>query len=193
MDFSLTPDQQLLQDTARRLLERECPTSLVRAHIDDPSVYEKVWRHLGEYNALGLGDCTDCCLFLEETGYVAAPGPFLATVLFGALTGEETTGTVVTEPYTLEVDRVERVAYFTPAGVEVSDAADIESTFVATLDFSRRVFDVDLPFGDAPPEWQDRAYACIAAEMVGVSRRIFDMALAYAKERIQFDVPIGSF
>ena len=29
--------------------------------------------------------------------------------------------------------------------------------------------------------------------MVGTARRIFDMALAYAKERKQFDVPIGSF
>ena len=33
----------------------------------------------------------------------------------------------------------------------------------------------------------------LAAEMVGTARRIFDMALAYAKERKQFDVPIGSF
>jgi len=29
--------------------------------------------------------------------------------------------------------------------------------------------------------------------MVGTSRRIFGMALEYAKERKQFDVPIGSF
>ena len=29
--------------------------------------------------------------------------------------------------------------------------------------------------------------------MVGTARRLFDMALAYAKERVQFDVPIGSF
>ena len=29
--------------------------------------------------------------------------------------------------------------------------------------------------------------------MVGTARRLFDMALAYAKERYQFDVPIGSF
>jgi len=33
----------------------------------------------------------------------------------------------------------------------------------------------------------------MAAEMVGTSRRIFEMALTYAKERKQFDVPIGSF
>ena len=30
MDFSLTDDQQLLRDTARNLLAKECPVSLVR-------------------------------------------------------------------------------------------------------------------------------------------------------------------
>jgi alkylation response protein AidB-like acyl-CoA dehydrogenase len=33
----------------------------------------------------------------------------------------------------------------------------------------------------------------LAAEMVGTARHIFDMTLAYAKERNQFDRPIGSF
>jgi alkylation response protein AidB-like acyl-CoA dehydrogenase len=39
----------------------------------------------------------------------------------------------------------------------------------------------------------ERATVALAAEMVGTARRLFDMTLAYAKERIQFDVPIGSF
>src|SRR5436190_7323132 len=108
MDFSLTPDQVLLRDTAQKLLERECPPSLVRAHIDDPGAYAPLWRHLSEYVALAHGDATDACLFLEHTGYAAAPGPFLATLLFQALTGEEAIGTVVTSPYTLQVDRVDR-------------------------------------------------------------------------------------
>jgi alkylation response protein AidB-like acyl-CoA dehydrogenase len=68
VDFSLTPDQELLRDTARKLLERECPPALVRAHIDDPSAYEPLWRHLAEYTALGAGPAADLCLFLEETG-----------------------------------------------------------------------------------------------------------------------------
>ena len=37
------------------------------------------------------------------------------------------------------------------------------------------------------------ATIALSAEMVGTARRLFDMALAYAKERVQFDVPIGSF
>jgi alkylation response protein AidB-like acyl-CoA dehydrogenase len=206
MDFSLTDDQQLLRDTARKLLERECPPSLVRTHIDDPSAYEPLWRHLTEYIALGAGPCTDACLFLEETGYVAAPGPFLATMLYAPLSGDDgsTTGTVAlvgdpTHPYVLEADRVERIAVVLPgAALAIVDPPPI--TFVPTVDTSRRLFTVDVTKLDAQPlaaetlgAWRDRAHALLAAEMVGTARRIFDMALSYAKEREQFDVPIGSF
>ena len=120
MDFSLTPDQELLRDTGRKLLERECPPALVRAHIDDASAYEPLWRHLSEYTALGAGPAADLCLFLEETGYAAAPGPFLATTAYTALTGDAvTTGTValVDDPtllFVLEADRVDRIAVVLP-------------------------------------------------------------------------------
>jgi alkylation response protein AidB-like acyl-CoA dehydrogenase len=207
MDFSLSDVQQLLQDTSRKLLERECPPALVRAHIDDPAAYEGLWRHLSEYTPLGVGECADCCLFLEETGYVAAPGPFLATVLYGALTGDaEHTGTVAllgdaTQPYVLEADRVERVAIVTDVGdLRIVEGNAVSTTFVPAIDFSRRLFAVDKWTAQGAeasrPDlaaWHDRAHACIAAEMVGTARRIFGMSLAYAKERVQFDVPIGSF
>jgi len=206
MDFSLTDDQQLLRDTARKLLERECPPALVRAHIDDPSAYEPLWRHLAEYTALGAGQCADACLFLEETGYVAAPGPFLATMLYAAVADDDgtTTGTVAlvgdpTHAYVLEADRVERVAVVLP-GPAVAIIDPPPTTFVPTVDASRRLFTLDVTEIHAQPlaadtlvAWRDRAHALLAAEMVGTARRIFDMALGYAKEREQFDVPIGSF
>jgi alkylation response protein AidB-like acyl-CoA dehydrogenase len=205
MDFSLTDDQQLLRDTARKLLERECPPALVRAHIDDPSAYEPLWRHLSEYTALGAGPCADACLFLEETGYAAAPGPFLATMLYASLAGNDaTTGTVAlvadpTYPYVLEADRVERIAVVLP-GPELAIVDALPITFVPTVDTSRRLFTVDTTnvlaqslAADALGAWRDRAHVLLAAEMVGTARRIFDMALGYAKEREQFDVPIGSF
>ena len=208
MDFSLTPDQELLRDTSRKLLERECPPALVRAHIGDPSAYEPLWRHLAEYTALGTGPAADLCLFLEETGYAAAPGPFLATTGYAALTGDDTaTGTVAlvgdsTHPFVLEADRVERIAVVSPGPrLAVVDVADVMPLrFVATVDFSRRLFALDLSHLTAQPlaadvyaGWRERAHACMAAEMVGTARRIFDMTLSYAKERKQFDVPIGSF
>jgi alkylation response protein AidB-like acyl-CoA dehydrogenase len=64
------------------------------------------------------------------------------------------------------------------------------------------MFEVDVSSGSGPAQSVDpeafetvleRATVALAAEMVGTARRLFDMALAYAKERVQFDVPIGSF
>ncbi len=203
MDFSLTDDQHLLRDTAAKLLERECPPALVRAHIDDPSVYAPLWRHLSEYTPLAAAPATDLCLFLEQTGYAAAPGPFLATMLYASLTGDDgaTTGTVAfvddpTMPFVLEADRVEQVAVVRGDTFTVVPAAELQPRVVATVDFSRRLFvlEVESVAGTTPvPDgWRDRAHVSLAAEMVGTARRIFDMALAYATERIQFDVPIGS-
>jgi alkylation response protein AidB-like acyl-CoA dehydrogenase len=211
VDFSLTDEQELLRDTAAKLLERECPPSLLRAHIDDPSSYEPLWRHLSEYTALATGPATDLCLFLEQTGYVAAPGPFLASALYQSLTGDDAhIGTVAfrddaMNPFVLEADRVEQIAVIGPGlsvGVVPVDAARDRRRFVATLDFSRRAFQLDTNDLDLDPQpidaevyaaWRDRAHVAIAAEMIGTAQRIFDMALAYAKEREQFDRPIGSF
>ncbi|HTD49876.1 MAG TPA: acyl-CoA dehydrogenase [Acidimicrobiia bacterium] len=212
MDFSLTQDQQLLRDTATKLVERECPPAVVRAHIDDAAAYGPLWGHLREFTALGAGPAADLCLFLEQTGYAAAPGPFLAGALYTSLTGGdgEQTGTVAfvddaMNPFVLEADRVEHLAIIAPgptcAVVETRQVAD-RLRFVGTVDFSRRLFqfdgaDLDLPFEAVDAErfdaWRDRAYVSIAAEMTGTARRIFEMSLAYAKERVQFDRPIGSF
>ena len=52
VDFTLTADQELLRDTARKLIARECPPALVRAHIDDPDAYLPLWQHLRGYTAL---------------------------------------------------------------------------------------------------------------------------------------------
>src|SRR5438477_1371804 len=99
MDFSLTDDQQLLRDTARNLLAKECSVSLVRAHIEDRAAAAPLWDHLREFTELGNGPLVDLCLFLEETGFALAPGPFFATTaLFAGLEPDAGPGTVVFSP-----------------------------------------------------------------------------------------------
>lgn len=229
MDFSLTPEQELLRDTAHTLLARECPTTLLRAHMDDPTVARPLWDHLREFCALGTGSAVDLCLFVEETGYVAAPGPFFATVALFAplldaigsdllekvLTGD-VTGTVAlagqdgvwrangdaTKTFVPEADRVEHVAVV-DAGPTVTFADGPPIRLVETIDTTRRLFDVDASSlrtspavsvdPDALTRAVQRATVVLAAEQVGTCRRLFDMSLAYAKERVQFDRPIGSF
>src|SRR5262249_48263532 len=127
MDFSLTPDQELLRDTARALLREHCPTSLVRAYADDPTAAEPLWEQLREFTGLAAAPTVDLCLFMEELGAALAPGPFTPTVaLFAPIAAEadevvfrrvvdaEVTGTItVRSPFAmpaLEADRVELVA-----------------------------------------------------------------------------------
>jgi alkylation response protein AidB-like acyl-CoA dehydrogenase len=233
MDFTLTADQELLRDTARDLLAKECTPKLLRAHMDDPSAADPLWDHLRSYTGLGGGAATDLCLFLQETGYVAAPGPFFCTTalfapVLAALEHElladvqagTATGTLAiagadavwlpntdpTKTFVLEADRVDYVAII-GAGPDVVVAPVPPATalrFVETVDPSRRIFDVDVDASDdgttrhalsegALQRVLDVAYVSLAAEMVGTARRIFDMAIAYAKDRHQFDRPIGSF
>ena len=221
MDFTLTEEQVLLRATARRLLSAECPPSLVRGHIQDRSLAgpEGLWRHLREWTALGAGPLTDLCLFLEETGAVAAPGPFFATtVLWAPLAGHHAgTGTVALagangewtvngEPvktFVLDADLVERVAFVvgTEDRPRLGIGAPGNRREVGMLDPSRRVFEVtvpdDLQTTELDPstlrELLARAWVALAAEMLGTSRWIFDHSLEYAKHREQFGRPIGSF
>jgi alkylation response protein AidB-like acyl-CoA dehydrogenase len=109
-----------------------------------------------------------------------------------------------TKTFVLEADRVDYVAIVS-AGSEVVIAPrppDGALRFVETLDFSRRLFDLDVDGvggtrHDVGPDViariLDAAHVAIAAELVGTAHRIFDMSVAYAKDRKQFDRPIGSF
>jgi alkylation response protein AidB-like acyl-CoA dehydrogenase len=220
VDFSLTDEQEALRDAARRLLARECPTSLVRAHIDDRSAVAGLWRHLAEWVELAAGPLVDLCLFLEELGAVAAPGPFLALAIaagFGgsgvstvAMAGADGAWRPNEEPvktFVLDVDLCDEVVFVVggPAGARRfrADAREVTRREVRLLDGTRRVFEVAVPAGaeaaaeplgpDALADGLARSYVCVAAELVGTARTLLQMACDYAKVRVQFDRPIGSF
>ena len=210
MDFTTTEEQVLLRDTARALLTDHCPPSLVRAHMDDPSVVDPLWTQLNEWVALADGPLVDLCLFLEECGAVLLPGPFVATVLAAQLAPVTGTATVAmagldghwrpnddeTKTFVLEADIVDDVFVVSSSGVE--RARPVEATRVNTVDSSRRVFEMVAAPGTrvdarAADDWLERAYVALAAEMVGTARWLLHATLEYAKQRVQFDVPIGSF
>lgn len=55
MDLGLTEEQQMLQNSAREFLERECPTSLVREMEEDDRGYPtELWRQMGELGWTGV-------------------------------------------------------------------------------------------------------------------------------------------
>src|ERR1700760_1087620 len=105
MNFDYSDEQKQLRDEARRFLSRECPTSRVRAVLDDPAkLYDEALGNgvarqgwLGpaipeEFGGLGLGHI-ELCAIAEELGRAVAPIPFASTVYFVAeavmLAGDE--------------------------------------------------------------------------------------------------------
>jgi alkylation response protein AidB-like acyl-CoA dehydrogenase len=83
------------------------------------------------------------------------------------------------------------------------EAADAEVAAVETVDPNRpqagvrfRRSPARLLSADASAAWErvlDLACVAISAEQVGGAQRAFDLTLAYAKQRVQFGRPIGSF
>ena len=92
MDARFTDEQQLLRRSARELLARECPMSLVRAQLSEPrGAAEALWQRItavgwpglvfgDDVGGAGLG-LVDLVVLLEEMGRVLAPGPYFATVV----------------------------------------------------------------------------------------------------------------
>jgi alkylation response protein AidB-like acyl-CoA dehydrogenase len=230
VDFTLSEEQELVRQTARQLLTKECPPTLVRDHADDPAVVTPLFdRHLREWVALGDGPLVDLCLFCEEAGAVLLPGPYAATTslfvpllraldheLADAAAAGEITGTVAlagasgvwtvnddpVRRFVLELEAVDWVAVVGEGPSVVLLRADsVARRPLGTLDTTRRVFDLDGPFegerlaldADAVERVVQRATVAAAAELVGTSRWLTDTTVAYAKEREQFDRPIGSF
>ncbi len=92
MDFGLSEEQEILQQTVAQFLEGECPVTRVRDIFDADEPYDaKVWAGLcelgiagllvpEEHGGAGLG-MVDLALVAEVLGRGAFPGPFLGHAL----------------------------------------------------------------------------------------------------------------
>lgn len=189
MDFTLSDEQSAMVDAMRALLARECPTSVVRAHMTDRSAASPLWSHLSEWTDVSRSSVVDTCLVLVELGAVCAPGPFLADALYAPL-GSPLGTLALPGELVPDVDLVDRVAF---ADGRVVDASSLGARPVDVLDSSRRLFEIDAPNVAVDALLAARAYVLVAAELVGTVRTLLDMTIAYARERVQFDRPIGSF
>ena len=96
MDLGLDEQQEMLKNFARDFLEKECPESLVREMEEDDQGYSPdLWKKMAEQGWMGLtipedqggAGMTLCELvvLLEEFGRALVPGPFISTVVLGAV------------------------------------------------------------------------------------------------------------
>jgi alkylation response protein AidB-like acyl-CoA dehydrogenase len=91
MEFELSKPQRLLQQSARELFARECPSKRVRDLMaTDTALHPELWAavadqgwlgtHLAEScGGLGLGT-VELAVVAEEMGRACFPGPFLGTI-----------------------------------------------------------------------------------------------------------------
>jgi len=88
MDFGLSEEQEMLQETLRGFAEKECPTTRVRELFDAGQGHDPVlWSGLAEMGVAGLAipevfggaglELLDVALATEVLGWAGMPGPFL--------------------------------------------------------------------------------------------------------------------
>ena len=93
MDFGFSDEQEMLRQSARSMLEHECPSTRVRELMDDARGYSpEMWRRMAELGWLGLVipeaaggaglDYIEMAVLAEEMGRALLPSPFIWTVMF---------------------------------------------------------------------------------------------------------------
>jgi alkylation response protein AidB-like acyl-CoA dehydrogenase len=171
-----------------------------------------------EYGGQGLG-VVELVIVMEELGYALAPSPFFSNVaaglailhggsedqkqrwLPGIAAGEErgTVGVVTNgeAPLVPDADSASVIVLIDGDSATVVEAGDAEIERRDAIDSTRRFSSVRAeggePLGGDFSAGIDRAEAALAAELVGIGQRVMEMAVEYAKDRKQFDRPIGSY
>jgi alkylation response protein AidB-like acyl-CoA dehydrogenase len=162
----------------------------------------------------------ELAIIQEELGYTCAPTPFFSNAAAGlvvkhagsseqqerllpGVASGEARGTVgVVEdgvaPLVPDADDAAFVVLFDSGTASVVETAAAQIEKVETIDSTRRFFrvsangDGESLDGDAGGAWQ-RIEVALAAELVGIAQRALEMAVEYAKDRKQFDRPIGAY
>jgi len=262
MDFGLSEEQQLLEQTLRRFFEERCPVAQVREQIErEDGDSRALWKELAalgvagilvpeDQGGSGLG-LLDAAVAAQSLGWGVAPVPFLGSAVMAPValveagapaqqerwlprlaTGECCMGIAATEldsrregaavseregrlhgKALMVIDAVGADNFLVPVGEEGSKLAIVSAqaegltlrplpTIDRTRGFGELVFE-----GVAVEEWigengeaaaatrrmLDAGRVALAADVLGACDRALDMAVSYAKQRVQFDRVIASF
>jgi len=166
-----------------------------------------------EHGGQGLG-MVELTILCEEIGYACAPLPFFSnaaagiaiesagsdeqksTYLAGIASGEAR-GAIGDENVVIDGPGAEVVVLFGGDGATVVKASEAGLEPLDLIDATHRYSHPTAP-GGAPLEGgleaaSGRMAVAIAADLVGVAQKAMEMAVEYAKERHQFDRPIGAY
>jgi alkylation response protein AidB-like acyl-CoA dehydrogenase len=172
-----------------------------------------------EAGGLGLGD-VELVAMLEEAGYVLLAEPLAATAAVAApllaevapdsewlpriAAGEAVIAVGLPQsPLVADARRASLLLLARGTDLHAVDPSDVTLVAQPGVDRARRLFSVDWQPGDATLLARDaaeplaaafdRAALAAAAELLGLTNRLIEIAADYARDRWQFGQPIGSF
>ncbi|MHA7650263.1 acyl-CoA dehydrogenase IpdE2 [Mycobacterium sp. ML4] len=215
-------EREMLRETVAALVAKHARPAAVRAAIESERGYDaSLWQLLCEQvGAAALvvpeelggagGELADAATVLQELGRGLVPSPLLGTTLaelalltapsrdeetLGALAEGSSIGALVLHPeYVVNGDIADVVCG--AADGRLSRWTKFSAQPVTTMDLTRRLARVRVeesePLGD-DPGMADIAAILLAAEQIGAAERCLELTVEYAKSRVQFGRPIGSF
>jgi alkylation response protein AidB-like acyl-CoA dehydrogenase len=212
VDLELTSDERDLQEGVRKLCEGRFPMEVVRGLEFSGGIDRARWRELAEAGVftlrlpesaggVGLG-AREGVLVFEELGRALVPGPLVASSLAAGVVDGEVVGSVERDGLVVEsLGSLDALVVRDGDGLWAVDPSTVEGEAAAQpLDPLTPITRVaSLPQGEqvgGPGEasrWRVEGAALTAALQLGSAEATLDASVAYAKERTQFDRPIGTF
>jgi alkylation response protein AidB-like acyl-CoA dehydrogenase len=223
MRFAFTEDQRAFGRAVAEVLEKHCAPEVVRAaeasrEPRDPAL----WRALAElgvvgmlapeeHGGLGMNEI-DTVLVLEASGRAALPEPLVEPVAVAVplLDGNEWLPRVVAGDarvsvglfeHALDADIADVLLMREGTEVYLVERTNVQTRAVQSIDGARRLFDVSWSTDGATmiagSEGLTAAFVrgvlATSAQLLGVADHLIATAAAYATQRTQFGVAIGSF
>lgn len=218
----MSEERQMLRETVAALVAKHAGPAAVRAALESERGYdESLWRLLCEQvGAAALvipeelggagGELADAAAVLQELGRALVPSPLLGTTLaelallsapepdattLGSLAEGAAIGALVLDAdYVVNGDIADVVVAVEDG--RLSRWTRFSAQAVATMDPTRRLARMQPEETEAigaDPGLADKAAVLLAAEQIGAAERCLQLTVEYAKDRVQFGRPIGSF
>ena len=220
MKTTPSPEQEEIATTVAKLLSQHLPMARVRELAADPhapALDEKSWSRLAEQgwlalalpeSAAGVGlGLPEQVMVFREIGRHLTPGPLWSTALAAQVAHEAGAAELASDLASGQrragwqigrfgLDTTEDGLLLRPGGNGLELCEVAQASMADSADPGARLCIVTpgaVLAAEQGPRGTQRAFVLLAAQLVGIIEAIRDLSADYARTRVQFDRPIGSF